>query len=546
MMKKKNTVSRLNKTDYIIFISCIILAGFMLFLFYKDINDFSIKQNESPVAKISFKENQVQRKIIDRNIWEKITLATSIYDGDTIRTASGSKVTAEFSDGNTDIQLSENSMIQIFQNKKKDSISFLDGEINLKNKTGSKSVKVQTGIKEISVFENSEVVMSVQKNSTDLNSQEAVINVISGEIDISNIPEIDKLKNDNNHQSVKAGETASFKIVDFTQDIVKAIKETSKEKENKDTVFEQEIKIISCIKEGEQGSKKIANAAFSYLMYDYAKKLYNYQTYIKISELLSSDKMIPKGSAIEVTLSGIPDTSLDSLAFQISTGEEKWIEAEVFRWEGFSDINSLKKGEFFEIKRILVVNYDIVNTSNSDLVISYMPEILDKEIRVSDYKISAKVLTLDSASNITPIKSGYSKTIKIGETKLYKESSYGLVNINTEKLFGDLVSIKKGTKLKFSISAVPSDNIVWCETKLFYNSMDENYVNSFLSNDNEKPVNLISKETRKNVEFEYSQIYTIKRDVELTNNSIFQILFVGFGKIPGSLKNVTLTVQILE
>ena len=55
-MKKRSTTYRLNAVDYTIFIVCSIAAAVMLFLFYRDMNSFTIKQAEDPIAKIYFKK----------------------------------------------------------------------------------------------------------------------------------------------------------------------------------------------------------------------------------------------------------------------------------------------------------------------------------------------------------------------------------------------------------------------------------------------------------------------------------------------------------
>lgn len=113
-MKKRSTKYRLNKVDYSIFIIFSLAAAAMLFLFYQDLNSFTIKQSEEPVAKIYFKKNIAQRKFIDNEIWEVLTNSSDIYDGDRIRTSKDSEAYTEFNDTGIQIQLREKSMVQIF------------------------------------------------------------------------------------------------------------------------------------------------------------------------------------------------------------------------------------------------------------------------------------------------------------------------------------------------------------------------------------------------------------------------------------------------
>ena len=129
MMKKRSTTYRLNKVDYAIFIIFSIAAAVMLYLFYRDLNSFTIKQSEEPVAKIYFKRNTAQRKFIDNDIWEVLTNSSDIYDGDRIRTSKNSEAYTEFNDTGIQIQLREKSMVQIFKNKKERNVDFIGGEI---------------------------------------------------------------------------------------------------------------------------------------------------------------------------------------------------------------------------------------------------------------------------------------------------------------------------------------------------------------------------------------------------------------------------------
>ena len=97
-MKKRNTTYRLNIVDYLIFIICSLAAAAALILFYRDLNSYTIKQAEAPVAKIYFKKNTAQRKFVDNDIWEVLTNSSDIYDGDRIRTSKDSEAYTEFND----------------------------------------------------------------------------------------------------------------------------------------------------------------------------------------------------------------------------------------------------------------------------------------------------------------------------------------------------------------------------------------------------------------------------------------------------------------
>ena len=198
-MKKKSTTYRLNKVDYSIFIICSLAAAAMLFLFYRDLNSFTIKQNEEPVAKIYFKRNTAQRKFSDNDIWEVLTNSSDIYDGDRIRTSKNSEAYTEFNDSGIQIQLREKSMVQIFKNKKQRSVDFIGGEIFVATTKPEEKLVIHSGKNEISIGQVSEVKLSLPEVSAAAAAGEeeakpeentVVIEVVSGQVEVKEIAEV--------------------------------------------------------------------------------------------------------------------------------------------------------------------------------------------------------------------------------------------------------------------------------------------------------------------------------------------------------------------
>lgn len=226
-MKKRSTTYRLNKVDYSIFIIFSLAAAAMLFLFYRDLNSFTIKQSEEPVAKIYFKKNTAQRKFIDNDIWEVLTNSSDIYDGDRIRTSKDSEAYTEFNDTGIQIQLREKSMVQIFKNKKQRSVDFIGGEIFVANKSPEEKLVIHSGKKEIAVTKASEVKIALPEVSEAVVTGEeeakteectVVVEVVSGKVEITAIPE-EKPKSEKNEKVektepepivVSAGETITL------------------------------------------------------------------------------------------------------------------------------------------------------------------------------------------------------------------------------------------------------------------------------------------------------------------------------------------------
>ena len=226
-MKKRSTTYRLNKVDYSIFIIFSLAAAAMLFLFYRDLNSFTIKQSEEPVAKIYFKKNTAQRKFIDNDIWEVLTNSSDIYDGDRIRTSKDSEAYTEFNDTGIQIQLREKSMVQIFKNKKQRSVDFIGGEIFVANKSPEEKLVIHSGKKEIAVTKASEVKIALPEVSEAVVTGEeeakteectVVVEVVSGKVEITEIPEV-KTKSEKSEKVekiesepivVSAGETVTL------------------------------------------------------------------------------------------------------------------------------------------------------------------------------------------------------------------------------------------------------------------------------------------------------------------------------------------------
>ena len=222
-MKKKSTTYRLNKVDYAIFIIFSIAAAVMLFLFYRDLNSFTIKQSEEPVAKIYFKRNTAQRKFIDNDIWEVLTNSSDIYDGDRIRTSKNSEAYTEFNDSGIQIQLREKSMVQIFKNKKERSVDFIGGEIFVTTTKPDEKIVIHSGKNEISIGQVSEVKIvmpevseAVAAGEVEAEESPVVIEVLSGQVEVKEEPAPIKAKTEKTEPEpivVAAGETVTIEPV---------------------------------------------------------------------------------------------------------------------------------------------------------------------------------------------------------------------------------------------------------------------------------------------------------------------------------------------
>ncbi|MDR2370792.1 MAG: hypothetical protein LBD71_04875, partial [Treponema sp.] len=111
-----------------------------------------VKLNEEPVGSIVFKYRTAHRKFNDRIIWDRLKRESPVYNGDTIRTAEMSEAVITYRDNVTSVDLSENTLIQVFYDEKTGSyIDFFGGNIAVSS--GSRGVVVSNGVSAIELEE---------------------------------------------------------------------------------------------------------------------------------------------------------------------------------------------------------------------------------------------------------------------------------------------------------------------------------------------------------------------------------------------------------
>ncbi len=111
MQKKTKYKSRARDTAVVLL--CLFFAFFFLWLFYRDLNAYTVDRSDKLRAGvISFKYKVAQRKFNDRVVWERVPQNSILYDEDTIRTADFAQATITFDDG-TVLDIYENTMLQI-------------------------------------------------------------------------------------------------------------------------------------------------------------------------------------------------------------------------------------------------------------------------------------------------------------------------------------------------------------------------------------------------------------------------------------------------
>ena len=572
-MKKRNTTYRLNKVDYSIFIICSLAAAAMLFLFYRDLNSFTIKQTEEPVAKIYFKRNTAQRKFIDNDIWEVLTNSSDIYDGDRIRTSKNSEAYTEFTDSGIQIQLREKSMVQIFKNKKERSVNFIGGEIFVANNSAEEKLVVRSGKKEIAVSKESEVKLALPEVSEaaaageeEAEESSVVVEVVSGTVEI--VEEEEQMVEP---MVVSAGETVTLvpevekkpePVVEPVVEEVVPEPEPEIEIEFEEAVEEPEVKTESVVeteavvktitekplfvakpaevippkpvKAGVANTVSRKIARFEYNEYDHVNHKYEYACGFQLSEGIEKNTVIPAGAVIEVTFKGVIDHDLRRFALQISTGEEQWKRAHAFKDINLNNGEGIKAGVPFVEKCTYYIDRTIVNSNTSWCGLSYGPDILDEPVAISDFEISVKVLSVSGGMEVKSVQPGFTKTLEYPSFTFGKDQwgkgkndfDYRFV-VKTEEVFKEPVSLPAGSKVKISVSGTSDTLIKWMNPELVYfrdkNGVDTEWVHTMLKtgSDDYYGLRMSDNMISKNKAFSFTKTYTIYQDFENTGNGVF-------------------------
>ena len=582
-MKKRSTTYRLNKVDYLIFIICSLAAAAALYLFYRDLNSYTIKQAEEPVAKIYFKKNTAQRKFVDNDIWEVLTNTSDIYDGDRIRTSKDSEAYTEFNDSGIQIQLREKSMVQIFKNKKQRSVDFIGGEIFVANNSPEEKLVIHSGKKEISVSQASEVKLALSEVSEAVAAGEeesvestVIVEVVSGQVEIEDhkVKAAEPLV-------VSAGEsvTLSPQIEEVSEFILEEISESQVEpiieeqtelepepviaKESEPVIEKQPEPVI--VKEVEpepvvekqpepepvvtpvvekplpppppekvtQGLEKVLaqdTTLFNKSYYDQEHGKYNYSHGFSLSDITGNNKTIPAGAVIEYTIKGWTNKDLNRFVIQMSTGEDEWKQAHAFIETCPNNGAGMKMNVPFEEKTTLILTNDVVNTDKAWVNMSYEPKILDEPVLFYNMQVKVRVLSLNGAKDIKTIESGYSKTIEYKDLTLVKDQwgpekdNYDYkIRMSAESIFGALKKIPAGTKIKITLSGKTDTVIGWCGPE-FVHASDE-WVQLFTTDGDIYKIRFNQNgPIQKNKDFTYTGTFTTYNDLPDTLEGVFSFI----------------------
>ena len=150
--------------DIAVVVLSLAAVAFTAQVFYRDVNKTLERSDKVPVASVSYKYKSVQRKFLDRSVWDRPAQYSPVYNGDIIRTAPSSEATIYFPDQNI-ISVGANTMIQIFKQAQKDETSVQVAEGKISVQTSGSAMTVRSDNAAVNVEKDS--VLHMQKLETD-------------------------------------------------------------------------------------------------------------------------------------------------------------------------------------------------------------------------------------------------------------------------------------------------------------------------------------------------------------------------------------------
>ncbi len=108
--RAKNFKRRSRLLDFFIVLLCLSGAAASIYLFLADFF-MTLNSGVRQAGTVSIKENTVQRRLADRNIWDRLYNNSPVYDGDLIRIAKVSSATLSL--GDNSVELGENTLIRV-------------------------------------------------------------------------------------------------------------------------------------------------------------------------------------------------------------------------------------------------------------------------------------------------------------------------------------------------------------------------------------------------------------------------------------------------
>ncbi|MCL2791791.1 MAG: hypothetical protein FWD87_01755 [Spirochaetaceae bacterium] len=162
-------LKRLSAGDILVTVLFLLIASISINLFRMDLLRTITLQNVEPVGYVVVRENIVQRRFIDRVLWDRLATESPVYLGDLIRVAPFSAATL-YIEGNS-IDLDENTLIRITRAPDGETLEIMMNEGNLSLATTAESRRVSISIGERQVLPTARTILNVRYAETGIRVQ---------------------------------------------------------------------------------------------------------------------------------------------------------------------------------------------------------------------------------------------------------------------------------------------------------------------------------------------------------------------------------------
>ncbi|MDR3019938.1 MAG: hypothetical protein LBU66_03430 [Treponema sp.] len=129
--------------DFLVVFLCLSGIAVSLYLFYIDLFKTFRSLSEEPAGAVVLRHNTVQRRLKDRVIWDRLFVASPVYEGDLIRIARMSGAMLNIDENY--LELGESTLIRIQREEGVFKIEFFEGEINLSSSQDSGIIFISIG-----------------------------------------------------------------------------------------------------------------------------------------------------------------------------------------------------------------------------------------------------------------------------------------------------------------------------------------------------------------------------------------------------------------
>ena len=136
---RKRTKFKSLLLDLFVVSACLFAAAYFFWIFWVDLYTSKNRADKESIASVEYRNRISQRKSDDRVVWERLDVATTLYDGDLIRTENLADTKLDFWNG-TSLSIYENTMLYVHRTAEDElRITLSSGSISMDASEGGKT-----------------------------------------------------------------------------------------------------------------------------------------------------------------------------------------------------------------------------------------------------------------------------------------------------------------------------------------------------------------------------------------------------------------------